>query len=465
MILSGTKKSLPKEKKTALSPSMIIVLGFIAVIFIGGTLLLFPFSRADGQFAPWSEVIGTYFTAVSATCVTGLVAFDTAAAWSTAGQIIILLMIQTGGLGFMTMSVVFSIIVNRKISAREKNVIAQSMNLSGTSGLIKLMKKVLIGTLVIEAAGALILFLRFLNYFPAKTALYYGIFHSVSAFCNAGFDLLGNFGGQFSSMASMNGDFIVLMTISLLIIIGGIGFYVWDDLYDYFRRRNPLSVYSRFVLIITGMLIIFGTAAFFVIEYSNPATLGEMGFFKKLLNAYFQSVTCRTAGFDAIGSGNMRSAGMMMSIILMFIGGCSGSTAGGVKVSTVGLMFYTIWFVIRGKTVIQLGKRTVSYGDILRAMAIIVLAMIFVFTSAFIISLTVETDSFIPILFETVSAFATVGLSAIGTPSLSGFAMIILASLMFLGRVGILTVTYSLLYKLGSSENTIKRPEARMLIG
>lgn len=455
-----------KEKRAVYSPARTIVIGFFLVILIGGTLLLFPFSRESGTFASPDEIVGTYFTAVSATCVTGLVAFDTATTWSTFGQIIILLMIQTGGLGFMTMSVIFSIIINRKITARERNVIAQSLNLSGPSGIIKLMQRVLIGTFVIEAVGALILFLRFLSYFPASTALYYGIFHSVSAFCNAGFDLLGHFGGEFSSLLSVNGDFVILMTLALLIIIGGIGFYVWDDVIDYLKTRNPLSAYSRFVLMITGVLIALGTLLFLIFEFSNPDTLGQMGFFKKLLNAFFQSVTCRTAGFDAIGNGSMRDVSLMFSIVLMFIGGCSGSTAGGVKVSTVGLMFYSIWFVIRGKTVIVLGKRTVSYGDILRAMAIIVIGLILVFSSAALISLVFEYDSFTPLLFETVSAFATVGLSAVGTPLFGDGVKILLACLMFFGRVGILTITYSLLLKLGgSSENLIRYPEARMLIG
>lgn len=446
-------------------PARVIVTGFLAIILLGGTLLLFPFSRADGSFASGGEILGTYFTAVSATCVTGLVVFDTGTFWSAFGQVIILLMIQTGGLGFMTMSVVISIIVRRKISPKEQLVLAQSLNLSSIHGIIRLMKRILIGTFAFEGAGAVILFLRFIKDFPLGRAIYYSIFHSVSAFCNAGFDLFGGHFGEYNSIIHYNNDYIVLGTFSVLIITGGIGFMVWDDFIELIKHKKRLSVYTRFVLIITCVLIVTGGLFFMITEYSNPATIGNMSFFQKLANSFFHSVTCRTAGFDAVGCGGLTELGKFGSIALMFIGGASGSTAGGIKVSTIGLLAYSIWRVLCGNTTIILFKRRISHSNVLRAMTIFAVAFILVSVFALLISFTLGGAQFIDILFETVSAFATVGLTALGTPLLSGFARALIMILMFFGRVGILTITYSLLERLNGESSVIKYPEAQILIG
>lgn len=453
-----------RKNKPDLSPARVLVFGFLTIILIGGTLLLLPIARRGEYIFSLNEILNSYFTAVSATCVTGLVSCDTAATWSIFGQAVILCMIQVGGLGFMTLTVIFARIIRKKISPRQHILIAQSLNVSASSGLLKLVKRILIGTFTAETVGALILMTRFIPEFGKGEGIWFGFFHSISAFCNAGFDLLGNYGGEFSSIAMFKSDPVVLLTLACLIMFGGIGFIVWDELYEHFVHKRRFSVYTRFVLIITAILVGLGTVLIFFGELTNPETLGGMSFIDKITNAFFQSVTTRTAGFDAFGNSSMRDFTKIICIMLMFIGGASGSTAGGIKVGTMGLLVYTVYSAAIGKTQIVLFKRKISHANVFRAMAIASIGATLALIVAFIIQLSSDCP-FIAALYESVSAFATVGLSVVGTPVLHGAVKLLLMMLMFFGRVGVLTITFSLLVKLNREEEIIKYPEAQMLIG
>lgn len=456
--------NLPHSKKR-LSPAKILIVGFLTIILIGGTLLLLPVSRNDTYSFSFDEMINSYFTAVSATCVTGLVACDTATSWSTFGCAVILVMIQIGGLGFMTMTVIFSLVVRKRMSPSQNTLIAQSLNLSSMTGIGRLVKRLLLGTLITETLGACLLMIRFIPEFGVSEGIWFSFFHSISAFCNAGFDLLGNHGGEYSSVAMFNSDPYVLLIFATLIFIGGIGFIVWDELIDFaINKRTRLSVYTRFVLITTAVLLCAGSFLIFVGEFSNPDTIGNMSIIDKAVNSIFQSFSTRTAGFDALGNGNMRDFTKIVCIMLMFVGGASGSTAGGIKVSTFGILLYTVYSTAIGKTDLILFKRKISHANVFRALTITAIASFFAFSAAIAVELTTGLD-FIDCLYETVSAIATVGLSNIGTYSLAPALKLMLMVLMFFGRVGVLTITYALSARLNSEKHIVGYTEAQMLIG
>lgn len=463
MIKISNKNNLKAKKR--FSPAKVLIFGFLTIILTGGTLLLLPVSRFQSYTFSFDEIINSYFTAVSATCVTGLVACDTAATWSTFGRAVILIMIQLGGLGFMTMTVLFSLVARRRLSPSQNTLLAQSLNLSSMSGLSKLVKRLLIGTFITETLGACLLMIRFIPRFGVQNGIWFSFFHSISAFCNAGFDILGQHGGEYSSIAMFSSDPFVLMVLATLIFIGGIGFIVWDELIDFAKnKRTRLSVYTRFVLLITAVLLCAGSFMIFIGEFNNPETIGNMSLIDKMANSAFQSFTTRTAGFDAIGNGNMRDFTKIVCIMLMFIGGASGSTAGGIKVSTFGLLLYTVYCTAIGKTDIILFKRRISHANVFRALTIAVIGAVFTFLAATALQLGSGLD-FIDCLYETVSAFATVGLSNIGTYNLASPLKIILMILMFFGRVGVLTITYALSARLNNEKHIVGYTEAPMLIG
>ncbi len=453
-----------KRKFRKLSPSRIFVIGFLSIIFLGGTLLLFPISRQKGYDFCLDEIVNSYFTAVSATCVTGLLSCDTATTWSGFGQAVILFMIQIGGLGFMSMTVFFTAIVRKRLSPKTHTLVAQSYNLSSESGLARIVRRILLGTFITETVGACLLMARFIPLFGVKDGVWFAFFHSISSFCNAGFDLFGEYHGPFTSLDMFKSDPYVLFVIGTLIFIGGIGFIVWDEMIEFIFHKKRLSVYTRFVLIISAVLLCAGSFLIFIGEFSNPETLGSMNFIDKLVNSYFQSVTTRTAGYDAMGNAYMRDFTKMICIMLMFVGGASGSTAGGVKVSTFGLLLYTVYSTAVGKTQIVIFKRRISHANVFRAMTIVAIGFALCMCGALVIDVTTGAG-FIPALYESSSAFATVGLSVIGTPSLSNGIKLMLMTFMFFGRVGVLTVTYALLTRLNNEEQAIKYSETNMLIG
>lgn len=443
----------------------IIALGFILIIFIGTLLLMLPVSSRDGSF---TNPLDAAFTAVSATCVTGLTVLDTATHWSIFGQVIILIMIQIGGLGFMTIAVLLSLIIRRSITPKERMLIAMSYNLNNYDSIMQLVRRIFIGTISIEGIGAVILATRFIPDYGVPDGIYKSIFHAISAFCNAGFDIIGagTGNGSATGMEIYATDYVVNLTLILLIVFGGIGFLVWSDLINFARRKKHLSVYSKFVLILTAVLIVAGTGLFAIFEWNNPATLGGLDRIPdKLLVSLFQSVTWRTAGFATVNNALFTQDSQLLGVILMFIGGASGSTAGGVKVATIGIVFYTVWCVAIGKKKAVIFRRNISENSFVRATAVILVQLSVVLIGALIVSATAPY-TIMDVLYEVISAISTVGVSTGITPGLNTVAKITLMFLMYFGRVGVLTITYAVTNNLSSETNAnIQYPDAKMPIG
>ncbi len=448
--------------RKALSPTLIISFGFIAIILIGALLLMTPMASRDGIGA---KPLDALFTATSATCVTGLVSVDTGSFYSTFGQCVILFLIQIGGLGFMSMAVLLSIIVRRTISPKERVLIAESYGLDTGAGTVRLMRKILRGTFLFEGTGALLLTLRFIFAYGngIKEALYKGVFLSVSAFCNAGFDPLGTKESPFCSIVQFAGDATVIITLSLLIIIGGIGFVVWDDILSAVRTKKRLGVYSKFILLLTLFLLVSGAVVFTAYEWDNPDTLGNFNTSGKILNAFFHSVTLRTAGFNTLDTAAFHEGSTFLSIIYMLIGGASGSTAGGLKVGTVGVIIATAVCGAAGRTRVSIFKRKIAKDVILRALSVTVIGLILVFTAGLVIN-AADGVPVLQAMYESASAYATVGISMCGTPTLGTVSHILLMMLMYFGRVGILTVTFAITVKM-RDDSLIDYPNVNIPIG
>ena len=440
-----------KEKMTVWQ---FLSLGYLIVILTGSLLLMLPFATRDGQSTSY---VNALFTATSATCVTGLVPYDTNTHWTLFGQIVILCLIQTGGLGFMTfVSVVFSAL-RRNLGLYERKVLMQSVGEEQLSGIRRLVRRIFIGTAIFEGTGAVLLSFRFIPDFGAAKGIYYAIWHSVSAFCNAGFDLMGgNFGdGKFVSLTHYATDPLVSLTIAFLIIIGGLGFCVWSDIVDARCNVKKFRLYTKVVLLVNAVLLLFSTLLFLVFERSNP-TYENFSFGEKLLVSFFNATTPRTAGFNTVDLTSLSDSGYLLTVMLMFVGGSSGSTAGGIKTSTLAVILMGILAVFRGRKDIEIGKKRVDYSLVSQALAIFVSCLILVMTATLIIC-AIEPDSvasFRSVLFEAVSALGTVGLSLSLTPILSTASKCILILLMYAGRVGILTLALAL-------GETRKAPEAK----
>ncbi|MEG0770714.1 MAG: TrkH family potassium uptake protein [Clostridia bacterium] len=450
------------KKKTVLSPAQVILFGFIGVILVGAMLLMLPISSRTGDV---TSPLTAFFTATSATCVTGLIVVDTFTHWSGFGQVIILLLIQIGGLGIMTIASLLSFFLRRNISFKERMLMSQSLSLLDMAGVVRITKHAIIATLTIEAAGALILSARFIKDFGILGGIAKGIFHSVSAFCNAGFDLMGQI-EPFIGITPYVSDITVTVTIGLLIIIGGLGFFVWEDIYRMLTKKTKLTLYTKLVLVMTGALVVVGAILIFIFEHNNPATLGGLDTKGQVLGSFFQSVTPRTAGYNTISQAGMTSDSKFITVLLMFIGGSSGSTAGGIKTVTFGLLIIAIWQVSKGRRQIVIRGKSISNENILRATAIAGIALFLTVSAAMIISIAEGgAVSFSEAIFETFSAFGTVGLTLGITPELSVISKLVLATLMIMGRVGILTVTYSIVLKFDKTQNKINYPEGKVLIG
>ncbi len=443
-----------------LSATQVLVIGFFVMIVVGTLLLHCPFAAQDGKMTP---IFDCLFTAVSATCVTGLVVVDTALHWSGFGQAVILVMIQIGGLGFMTVALMLATLVKRHISPRERILLANSYNLNSLEGMLPLLRRVVCGTALFEGVGAAVLAIRFIPLFGIGDGIWRSVFHSVSAFCNAGFDLMGSLSGPFSSMTYFVSDPLVMLTLAALIMIGGIGFIVWDDVYEWLRARNPITVYTKTVVTVSAVLWTVGMLVVAVPEWNNPLTLGPLGTGEKLLASFFQSVTFRTAGFNTISLSDMSAFSQTASLLLMFIGGASGSTAGGVKVVTFGILVLAVWQYARGRQYCTVFGRTVPQGDVIRAFLVIIVQFFVTVTGAMI--LIGCGYPLLSSLFETFSAGATVGLSLGLTPQLTTLCRITLTALMYFGRVGILTVATAFRERSVDDENRLMRAEVRFLIG
>lgn len=445
-------------KSKSINPTRYIVLGFGAIILLGTLLLHLPVAARDGLPTPWLTCL---FTATSATCVTGLVLVDTAVHWSWFGQAVILLLLQLGGLGFVTLISIVPFALNQRIGLSQRLVMASAMNLDRVAGVVRVVRHALLGTLCVEGVGAVLLALRFVPQFGLK-GIWFSIFHSVSAFCNGGFDILGLYSGPYSSLASYQGDPLVLGTIMALIVIGGLGFFVWEDLIQK-RCWKKLTLYSKMVLGITAVLIVLGTVYFFCAEWDNPTTLGNMPLWQRPLNALFQSVTLRTAGYATFDMGGLREGSAVMSIILMLIGGSSGSTAGGLKTVTVGILLLALRDGLRGRDQVVFRGRMIPGRKVLDAMTL-ALTVVLLFLSASMLLSLIDQVPYVQAAFEVASAMGTVGVTMGITPSLSVPSALLVILLMFLGRVGILSFSIAFLTR-GKERNKITYPAAEVMVG
>ena len=461
-LIHRAKRQLKKRRQ--LSPTQVILFGFIMLIIVGALLLMLPISSADGTSTSFSSSL---FTSTSATCVTGLTVEDTGTHWSLFGQIVIITLIQIGGLGFMTMAVMMSIFIKRQITPRERLLVAQSLGLTGVGGTVKLVRRILIGTFSIEGIGAVILSTQFVPMFGWAKGIYYGIFHSISSFCNAGFDVLdgtGGIGGGFSSFTTLNNNPVITVTLIVLILTGGIGFIIWDDVVNFIKERKSFSVYSRFIISISIVLVLGGTLLIALFEWNNPDTIGNMSIGDKLLQSLFQSVTTRTAGIDMINNAALTEPSKLISMLLMLIGGASGSTAGGIKVGTFGIVVFAIIAFAKGEKELVIRHRRIPHETVIRALTVIGIDLFAAFAAALLISGT-NSVGIIDSLYESFSGIATVGLSLSLTPMLSLVGQTSIIMLMFFGRVGILTITYSVLLKQSRKNSLITYPEINMMIG
>ena len=433
---------------------LLLALGFLVTIFTGSLLLSLPIANQQGTIIPY---ITALFTATSAVCVTGLVVVDTGTFWSPFGQAVILLLIQIGGLGFMTSSTILLLLIGHRISLRERILLQVSHGESALGGLLRLTRQVVLVTVLLESVGAFILFLRFSRQLPLDRAVWMGTFHAVSAFNNAGFDIIGGF----RSLTGYSDDPIVILTIALLFILGGISITVMIDVLRE-RRASGLLLDSKMVLATTAILLVVGTIAILFMEYNNPATLGPMGFPAKVLNAFFTAATPRTAGFNSIDTSAMTRGALFLTIALMYIGAASGSTGGGIKVNTFAVVTSAVVSVIRGRTVATAFSRELPQDHVYRAftVALLALGLVFVVTIGLAI---LEPFSLMQVLFEATSAFGTVGLSTGITPELSLPGKLLIAVTMYLGRVGPLTVALALAQ--GEKVAKYRFPESRVKIG
>lgn len=446
------------KRSKALNPTKIIAITFAVIILLGTAALMLPIASRSGTSCGLRPAL---FTATSATCVTGLVLYDTWTQWTGFGQAVILALIEIGGLGFMSAASFLIFLLRRKVGLKQRMIMAQAMSLTDLRGVVRLQKLVLFGSLGIQTAGALLLFVRFLPEYGPWTALKWGVFHSVSAFCNAGFDILGSVQPGIGMM-KFQLDPVVLLTLSALIVVGGLGFLVWQELATE-RSFRKFSVYTKLVLITTGFLLLGGTVLFCILEWNNPNTLGAMSPGDRILNAFFQSVTVRTAGFASIDQAALTDGGKAVATVLMLIGGSSGSTAGGVKTVTMVVLLLFIAARARGKETVCVFKRTIPSSQVMDAMTIItILVGLAMFGSIFICATSPFT--FVDALFESVSALATVGLTAGGTPLLSVPAQILIIIYMYFGRVGVLTIALGFLMG-NKAQERFQYAQTKLLIG
>ncbi|NEN86536.1 TrkH family potassium uptake protein [Paenibacillus elgii] len=445
-------------KKIELTPPQILVIGFAAIILLGATLLSLPISSASGQPTLFIDAL---FTATSATCVTGLVVVDTGSHYSMFGQIVIISLIQVGGLGFMTMSTLFAFVLRKRISLKERLILQEAMNQGSMEGIVRLIRRVLVYSLTIEFVAAVIFSIRWSFDLGIAKGIYFGIFHAISFFNNAGFDLFGSVVAPFTSLTTYADDWIVNIVSMGLIILGGIGFVVMSDVVDY-KKHKRLSLHSKVVLSATGLLIVVGAIVIFIFEFTNQKTLGSLNWSGKILASFFQSVSPRTAGANSVDIGAMRQASQFFIIILMFIGASPGSTGGGIKTTTFTTLIGAMIAMIRGKEDIVLFHYRLGKDRILKAITLTMIALFLVIFVTMLLT-TTENQSFLKLLFEVTSAFGTVGLTMGVTPDLSFFGKIMISLTMFAGRLGPLTLAYALGPK--AEKELYRYPEGKITIG
>lgn len=440
------------------NPAQVLVLGFAALIFIGATLLNLPMASASGKSIGF---IDAFFTATSAVSVTGLVVVNTAAHWSLFGKVVILLLIQIGGLGFMTMATLVPLLIGKKITLKDRLIMQEELNQFSLSGVVKLTRYIIISTFVIEGIGTVLLSFKFIPEYGIGKGLWYSVFHAISAYCNAGFDIIGNSLESYVTSPIING------TISLLVILGGIGYSVYLDMSST-RQFRKLLLHTKVVLAMTLALLLIGFVIFLAVEYNNPETIGNLSFGSKIMASFFHSVLPRTAGFNSVSMAGVTNATAFMIIILMFIGGSPGSTAGGIKTTTIGVVILAIISVVRGDSDVKIFARRIPVEIIFRALAVLGIGLLIVIVVTMILSLTetnLERYSFLDITFETVSAFGTVGLSRGLTPYLSDIGRVIIAITMFIGRLGPLTMAFAFAKRRKEKKGLYRYPKERITVG
>lgn len=434
----------------------VIALGFFCLIFVGSILLSLPFASKSGEF---TNYLDSLFTAASATCVTGLVTVDTFTHWSVFGQIIILILIQIGGLGFMTISMIFFFLFRKKIGLRERGLLKESVSIMHIGGVVRLARKILFGTFILEGVGAILLSIRFVPEMGFVRGVYNGIFHSVSAFCNAGFDLMGRY-EKYSSLVRYQGDVLVNLVIMTLIVVGGIGFFVWDDVSKNRLHFRRYQLHTKIVLLTTAVLLIAGTGLFYVMEYDG--VLKGMSGGDKLLSSMFASVTPRTAGFNTTDTAALGEGSRMLTIILMFIGGSPGSTAGGIKTTTTVVVVMSVIASMRHSSDCNIFRRRLGDDIMRRAQSMFALNLTLSCTAVLIIT-SIQNFMLSDVMLEVFSAMGTVGMSTGITRQLIPASKLILILLMYCGRVG--SLSFALVFTEKKVEKPIQYPSEKIIVG
>lgn len=450
---------MKKSAKIAreISYPQIIALGFFLLISIGTILLSLPAASRDGNSA---GLINAAFTATSASCVTGLVVYDTYLHWTPFGQAVIIALIQTGGLGFLTIIAFFSMLLRRRIGLKERSLLQESVNTMYIGGIIRLVKKILIGTAFFELSGAILLFLRFKDELETGTAICTSLFMSISAFCNAGFDLMGRY-EPYSSLVHYYDDPVVNITICILILAGGTGFFVWDDISQNKFHFSRYKLHSKIALISTAALTVAGTALFWIFENDN--LFKDMSVSEKFLASLFSSVTPRTAGFNTVDTAAMSPASTLLTIIYMFIGGSPGSTAGGAKTVTVFVIVLSLIASMRNSNSLNAFGRRLEEDSLKKACSVVTINMILAMTSAVIIFAVQPELGFSDVIFEVFSAIDTVGMTTGITRDLNNVSKVVIILLMFCGRVG--SMSFALLFTENKTISTIQNPVEKINIG
>ncbi|KGN03919.1 ATP synthase subunit J [Clostridium haemolyticum NCTC 8350] len=445
--------NLKKRYKRRLTPVQTLALGFFIVIMVGTMLLMLPIASKSGVITPF---VDAFFTSTSAVCITGLTTLNTAGYWSYFGTTIIIILIQVGGLGFMSFTTLIALLLGKRITLKERLVMQEAMNSFSLQGLVKLAKYILIFTFSVEGIGALFLSTKFIPRYGLLKGIYFSLFHSISAFCNAGFDLTGD------SLVPYANNTVVILTISLLIIVSGLGFAVWAEIYNY-KGVEKISTHSKVAISMTMFLVIAGWGLMYLFEMKNPQTIQHMSIKGKLLSSLFASVSPRTAGFYSMSLPDMTLAGKVLTMIFMFIGGCPGGTAGGVKTTTIGILLMTVICVIKNREDTQIFERTIGKNLVYKSFVIVTIAMGVVIMDTMILSFTETGASLEYILYEVTSAFGTVGLTLGLTPHLSIVGKFLICATMYIGRIGPLTLVMALSSK--KDKSLIKYPDGKILVG
>jgi trk system potassium uptake protein TrkH len=448
------------KSSLARNPARTICLSFLLIIAVGTFLLILPFSSRSGEITP---LVDALFTATSATCVTGLVVYDTWTYWSPLGQTVILALIQIGGLGLVTMGTFFHILAGRRLGLHSIDLAKESVNTDSFAGVRQMVRTVILGTLLVEGLGAFFLAFTFVPRYGFRDGAAMSVFTSVSAFCNAGFDLMGRDGVPYASLTSFAENWAVTLPVMLLIVLGGLGFVVWEDLLRW-RRTRTVTLHTRVVLVMTGLMLGAGAFLFLLFEGKNPETMGALSPLGKLNAALFQSVTCRTAGFNTVDLTALTDQSKLVSIILMFIGAAPAGTGGGVKVTTLAVLVMTVACVMRGEEDTIIRRRKIDRQAVYRALTLFTMAILVVGLSAFVIHFSLDGEfPALDVIFEEVSAFATVGLSVGVSGAASVGSRLILILNMFLGRVGLLSLALAIAMRSGGRKEVL--PTARIIIG